>query len=99
MKRYWRIDTSKVASSVDKSDTMKKSSFKENTELDNARHWKQKWPQIFNEMLSPTVDFPPKYHPIHDYFGINEFVVLSPNIPNEKEDIDNETRAKIAVIK
>ena len=97
VKRYWRIDTSKVANSVDKSDTTKKNSCKENMNLDNVKQWKQKWPQIFNEMLSPTVDFPPKYHPIHDYFGINEFVVLSPNIPNEKEDIDNETRAKIAL--
>ena len=48
-------------------------------------------------MLSPIVHFPPKYHPVHDYFGINDFVVLSPNVPYEKEDIDNETRAKIAL--
>ena len=48
-------------------------------------------------MLSTVVHFPPKYHPIHDYFGLNDFVVLSPNAPYEKEDIDNETRAKIAL--
>ena len=48
-------------------------------------------------MQSPVIDFPPKHHPIHDYYGVNQFVLFSPNVPNEKEDIDNETRAKIAL--
>ena len=54
-------------------------------------------PEVFNDMLSPAIDFPPKHHPIHDYFGLNHFVLLSPNVPDEKEDIDNETRAKMAL--
>ena len=54
-------------------------------------------PEVFHDMLSPVIHFPPKHHPIHDYYGINHFVVFSPNTPNEKEDIDNETRAKIAL--
>ena len=54
-------------------------------------------PEVFNDMLSPAIDFPPNHHPIHDYFGLNHFVLLSPNVPDEKEDIDNETRAKMAL--
>jgi len=54
-------------------------------------------PKVLKDMMSPIVHFPPKYHPIHDYFGINDFVLLSPNLPCEKEDIDNETRSKIAL--
>ena len=59
--------------------------------------WRGETPEVFRDLLSPVIDFPPKHHPIHDYYGINHFVLLSPNAPNEKEDIDNETRAKIAL--
>jgi Rab3 GTPase-activating protein catalytic subunit len=36
-------------------------------------------------------------HPIHYFYGLNNFLVLNPNVPNEKEDIDNETRSKMAL--
>ena len=98
VKRFWRVDTSKIAQNLKGENDLSQNASNDMTnEVKVCNTWRGKWPPIFNEMLSPNVDFPPKYHPIHDYFGINDFVILSPNIPHEKEDIDNETRAKIAL--
>ena len=45
--------------------------------------------------MQPGQDFPAKSHPIHFFFGLNEFVTLTPNAPKEKEDLGSETRAKV----
>ena len=42
-------------------------------------------------------EFPPSQaHPIHYYYGLNHFMVLTSS-PREKESIDNETRSKTAL--
>ena len=41
--------------------------------------------------------FPSGSHPVHYFYGVTDFVTLSPKIPEEKEDIDNETRAKLVL--
>jgi hypothetical protein len=49
-------------------------------------------------MMQTGQEFPSRFqstHPLHYYFGLNEFVTFSPNAPKEKEDIDNDTRAKV----
>ena len=52
---------------------------------------------IHSLMSSGSKEFPwRKSHPIHYFYGLHSFIVLSPS-PNEREDIDNETRCKIAL--
>ncbi len=52
-------------------------------------------PDPIHDMMQTGQEFPTRSHPIHYFFGLNEFVTFSPNAPKEKEDIDNETRAKV----
>ncbi len=75
------------------------------SETKNVRSWTKvyltEWifsgstPDPIHDMMQTGQEFPTRSHPIHYFFGLNEFVTFSPNAPKEKEDIDNETRAKV----
>jgi hypothetical protein len=52
-------------------------------------------PAIVHDLMQPGQEFPTCIHPIHFFFGLNEFVTLTPNAPKEKEDIGSDTRAKV----
>ena len=54
-------------------------------------------PDAIQDMMQTGQEFPSRSqsHPLHYFFGLNEFVTFSPNAPREKEDIDNDTRAKV----
>lgn len=54
---------------------------------------------VVDLMRASSEDFPSTQHshPVHYHYGLTEFLVLAPDPRMEKEDIDNETRAKMTL--
>jgi hypothetical protein len=61
-------------------------------------------------MMTPDHDFPPKAHPVHYFYGMSLFMVVTIRIPNirilgfydylvlsahGREDVDNASREKV----
>ena len=59
------------------------------------RTWRGTTPEFVHSLMSK--DFPSlNSKPIHYYYGLNHFIILGP-AKREREDIDNETRSKMAL--
>ena len=67
-------------------------------EFEQSRSWRGATPDFVQDLMGAvSKEFPWRQcHPLHYYYGLNHFIVLSPS-QNEKEDIDNETRSKMAL--
>ena len=68
----------------------------ESEEGQKPRSWRGSTPDYVNALVLPGSFPSQKCHPLHAYYGLNHFIVLSPS-KREKEEIDNETRAKMAL--
>ncbi len=69
-------------------------------EQEQSRSARGRTPDSVHDLLGQGCrEFPPggRVHPVHYYYGLNEFVVMAPNAPREREEVDNETRAKTAL--
>lgn len=52
------------------------------------------YPDALRDMFNSANDFESRGHPLHYFYGLNQFVTFGPS-DKEKEDIDNETRSKV----
>jgi len=70
----------------------------ENDQIDGSRSWRGTTPDFIHSLVSSgSKEFPWRQaHPIHYNYGLHNFIVLSPS-HQEREEIDNETRSKIAL--
>ena len=60
-----------------------------------CRSWRGVTPEFVHSLMAK--EFPSlNSKPIHYYYGLNHYIVLAPG-KNEREDIDNESRSKMAL--